>query len=318
MYLLEELTCSLIFRSSEELPEPAISLNIDKKGKQWISMLLTRGCPLHCQFCSNFLTQGRLFRPTPLEKLQSQLETLEINLTKPVHINLEDDNLLVRKSYFKEVLTLLKKKIPHSTFSIDNGLDYTNMTDEFINYLIETGFTSFTLSLGSSDLETLKKEKRPGNLKRFEEVLVYLTTRKISVSTFLICGLPEDSRESILASLTYLHQLPTEINFYPIPGLPRFEDTDLFLTKSPHLCCGSSAYPWGKSLTTAEMVTVFRLARLSNLIKKEHKTSDEIQFINKILETKRLRSFIGKKKEIISVSSMDEFLVEGFLEKTSP
>ena len=299
-------------------PEPAVSFNTDSRGKQWLSIILSRGCPLFCQFCSNFLTQGRRFRCTPVDKLKSALENLPVNPAETIHINLEDDNLLVRKSYFTEVLLMMKELFPLASFSIDNGLDYTNMSLDFIDFLIKTGFTSFTLSLGSSDVETLKKEKRPGNLKKLETILRSLKEKGIPVCTFLICGLPEDSKETILSSLLYLHSLPTDIGislFYPVPGLPGFEDKQIFLNKSPSLCSGSSAYPWAESLSTKEMVTSFRLARYSNLLKKEKKSLNETELLQKIQSTKQLCSFQGKGKTIFEIPHLDESMVKNFLER---
>ncbi|MGL1891169.1 MAG: radical SAM protein [Spirochaetaceae bacterium] len=283
---------------NRENPEPIISFNTDKKGKQWLSIALSRGCPLKCQFCSNHLTQGRKFRCTPVIELLEELKKITFSSSEPIHMNIEDDNLLINKDYFSSVLKTIKLQIPHVTFSIDNGLDYTYLNTEYVNFLIDIGFTSFTLSLGSADLETLKQQKRPANLEKLELIIDFIIKRKIKVSTFLICGLPEDTPESILVSLRYIHKLPTLTNismFYVVPGLPKFQDKQYFLDLHPSLCCGSVAYPHAGSLTTKQMVTVFRLARLSNYIKTEPKIDLDL---------------LGLFKDI---KNLDEDLIKGFI-----
>ncbi len=300
-------------------PEPVVSLNRDSREKQWLSIILSRGCPLKCKFCSNHLTQGRTFRATETDKLRKELIQLDISFDHPLHINLEDDNLLIRKKYFEDILLMLKELYPHSTFSIENGLDYTFMTPLYVDSLIDTGFTSFTLSLGSSDLDILKEEKRPADLKNFEAILKRLEERSTPVKTFLICGLPGDSKDTILNSLKYLHHQPTDTGislFYPVPGLPRFEDKSIFLKRSSRLCCGSSTYPWAGSMTTEEMVTTFRLARLSNLIKRENKSDNEKLLIKTIIKNRSLFTFRGKTNEIIPIPNMNEYLVFEFLSYT--
>lgn len=297
-------------------PDPVVSLNRDSRNKQWLSMILSRGCPLKCKFCSNHLTQGRTFRSTEIDKLREELQQLDVSIDHPLHINLEDDNLLIRKRYFENTLLMIKGLYLHATFSIENGLDYTFMTPEYVDFLIDTGFTGFTLSLGSSDLDILKEEERPADLKNFEAILNRLEERRIPVKTFLICGLPGDSKDTILNSLNYLFNLPTDTGislFYPVPGLPRFEDKDIFLNRSPRLCCGSSAYPWAGSVTTEVMVTAFRLARLSNLIKRVDKSDNEILLIETIMQNMSLFTFRGKSKEIIPIPNMNEYLIHGFL-----
>lgn len=301
---------------SEKDPEPILNLNIDKSGKQWVSTILSRGCPLKCKFCSNHLTQGRIFRSTSLEALKSELKKLKVSLKDPIHINLEDDNLLIRKTYFKEAILLLKKYMPQATFSIDNGLDYTYMTTEFTTFLIDQGFNSFTFSLGSSDLNILKKEERPADLDKLELILATIKKRGIPVKTFFISGLPEDSLVSISRTLIYLHRLNTDSGlsmFYPVPGLPRFENKEIFTAKISNLCCGSSAYPWADSLTTEEMVTVFRLSRLSNLINNREKSLNDIKLIQKIKEDKKLYTFHSKLWNFVPVPNMNRFLVEEFI-----
>ncbi len=302
---------------SMKLPEPVLSLRRDKGEKQWLSLILSRGCPLKCRFCSNHLTQGRTFRPTPVDQLKEALNNLDVSLNNPLHINLEDDNLLIRKTYFGDILNMLKELFPHATFSIENGLDYTCMSPEYIDYLIDTGFNGFTLSLGSSNLNILRDEQRPADLEKLESILGRIKKRNIPVKTFMICGLPGDNKETILSSLLYLHSLPTQIGlslFYPVPGIDRFEDKTMFLDKSPRLCSGSSAYPWSGSLTTGEMVTSFRLARLSNLIKKKEKSPKEVELINIIKGKRVLYTFQGKLMKIIPVTNMDEYLVSQFLD----
>jgi hypothetical protein len=88
----------------------------------------------------------------------------------------------------------------------------------------------------------------------------------------------------------------------------------------PRLCAGSSARPWNSSLTTEQMITAFRLARLSNMIKTETgKISPDTNFDSdtaaelhrKIKKTGRLHTL--QKKTIIEVPLQDYEMVSGFI-----
>lgn len=296
-------------------PSPVLSLNVDSKEKQWVSMVLSRGCPLECKFCSNHLTQGRRFRATPVGSIIQEMDLLKISKDQPLHINLEDDNLLIRRAYFKRVLLMVKENYPQATFSIENGIDYTNLSVDFLRFLINVGFNSFTFSLGSFDPELLDNEGRPSNFSKFEKIINELKKDSIPVKTFLISGLPGDSALNVLNSLIYLHKLETEIGislFYTVPGLPRFEDKKQFFVKSSRLCCGSAAYPWAKSLTTKELVTSFRLSRLSNFINKKVKTEQELNLLNIIKKEKKFYSFQGKSNEIVEIANLEDSMVKYF------
>lgn len=297
-------------------PAPLVSFNQDSRGNQFLTMTLSRGCPKMCRFCSNFLTQGRQFRLVDLDQMEEKLKSLSITNRKPIHINLEDDNLLYHKNYFADFLNRIKKIFPQATFSAENGLDYTLLDEEYMEFLLDIGFKSFSFSIGSADEATLKREQRPADLAKLERLLGLLEKRFVDVTTFFIAGLPDDKSETITDTLIYLHNLPTRIGislFYPVPGLPRFEDHQPFLKNPPSLCSGSSAFPWGKSLTTAQMITAFRLARLSNLIKKTEKTLQEKELIHRILQTGVLQTFIGKRKRIAALEALDNSMVDKYL-----
>lgn len=299
-----------------EKPAPVLSFNSDKKGKQWLTLSLSRGCPKLCLFCSNFLTQGRRFRTVDLAGLEKELKKLPVDHSKELNINLEDDNLLMRKEYFREFLTLARRLFPSCTFTADNGLDYTLLDEEFTSFLIESGFGEFSFSLGSADPEILRREKRPADLVKLESLLLYLKKRHIPATTFFIAGLPGDRTEGVVDTLLYLHRLATQTGispFYPVPGLPRFEDKKVFLETHPSLCSGSSVYPWGESLTTAQLVTAFRLSRLSNFLRKENHLPDEMELIEKIRTSGKLHTWIGRNRKLTAIPHLDDSMTGRFL-----
>ena len=76
-----------------------------KKGL-WLTTTLSRGCPRKCQFCANHLTHGRVFRTVPIEAFLSAIQAFPRDV--PLHINFEDDNLLLDKDYFFAILEAIR------------------------------------------------------------------------------------------------------------------------------------------------------------------------------------------------------------------
>jgi len=96
---------------------------------------------------------------------------------------------------------------------------------------------------------------------------------------------------------------PIHINMEDDNLLFHKENFHKFLTMAKRLFpkATSSAYPWGDSLSTEQMVTAFRLLRLSNLIKKEDKDGWKSKTITPVkhINCEMSRTFI---EEITHVS----------------
>ncbi len=286
-----------------------------------ISTSISRGCPKKCRFCSNFLCHGDTFRKIPITKLIPELSKLPKNIK--IDLNFEDDNLLTDQDYFFEVLSNLKSIRPEINFLCENGIDYTLLNEKNIGRLIDFGLKQFNLSIGSINTRLLNNENRPYRFSGYENVLDILDKAGIPSVTYFICGLEGDSARNTANTLLYLADKPTTVGislFYAVPGIPGFEDREIFLAKSPRLCTGSSAYPWTGSLSTSELITAFRLARFINLVKNPVKKNTEIVLIDKIIREKSLFTYIRKnKKQVIApVPGMDKDFLDYFFNKADP
>ena len=234
----------------------------DFHGKPQFTTLLTRGCPCRCSFCANYLALGREFRKTSSGTILNILKTYGI---EEFHLNLEDDNLLVDADYFTDFLEQFHRRYPRATLSAENGLDYQRLTIPLAEKLIDRGFVKFNLSMASADSRILARQQRSSRLDHLTELLAYFQSREIPAICYFICGLPGDTVESVCGNILFLAEQPAEIGispFYAVPGLPGFEHPGQNgLPGYPALYCGSSVYPWNRNLTTAQLITAFRLCR---------------------------------------------------------
>ncbi len=305
--------CGKGIRHTEE-GDFRLSVNTAKSDKFSvnISALLSRGCDKRCRFCSNFLTHGRDFRKVPPEAVRAELERkkniFDLHRGKKYFINFEDDNLLIDKEYFFNIIDIFTDFFNEFTeldkilFSAENGLDYNLLTKDLCGKLIERNFRQFNFTLGSVSSSVISGEKREGSSRHLSELLKYIDSRSVPAVSYFIAGLKNDTPERVVESLVFIAENPgiSGISmFYSVPGLPDFSDTAYFRNIAPGLLRGSSAYPWNRSLSTEELITAFRISRTLNLFKKREKTIQDSILVEKIKKEKKLYTQVKRNKKIM-------------------
>ena len=305
--------------------EIQFSCAVTRETKQKVSLAtsLSRGCPKGCRFCSNTICHGTDFRIIPLktatEKLANILDTYK-NDPREISINFEDDNLLLVPDYFTTLLADLNSIHPSLSFLAENGLDYLELTPQLCTQLVSLGMRQFNLSLGSLTSKILSRQNRSSDMGRYCSIVNLLFELKIPVITYCICGFAEDTPKGIVDALLFLSQQHINIGlspFYAVPGIPDFAEASLFDKTEPGLCAGSSCYPWNDSLTTAQMVTAFRLSRFINFCRIQNKPDADTALIQTIKSKKRLFSYvkISGEKKAFQIPGLDDDMMEMFFEE---
>jgi len=296
----------------------SIARTRSSKNGQWLATTLSRGCPRKCSFCANHLTHGRSFRTVPVEAFLSAMQTFPKDM--PLHINFEDDNLLLDKDYFFAILKAIQMRFTRVDFSAENGMDYLLLDTGTVDRLITLGFRQFNLSMASLSPSILKDSHRRGDPEHLQKILCHLSQKNIPSITYFICGLKQDTPDSVIENIRFLSRQPTLMGislFYPVPGLPGFMDPQIFFDSGSHLCTGSAAFPWSESLTTAQMITAFRMARFVNFTKKRRYLPQEHELLTRIRNERKLYTFQkkGKQKSMVRPPGLDGNMEKNFFEK---
>jgi len=197
------------------------------KEKIAIPILGTRGCPYSCfNYCTYPLQQGRKVRARTAENIVEEIKYWKNKLGATKFVFRDPVFSINRKHTIQLCEKIIEQKLD-ITFMVETHLN--NMDDEMILLLKKAGLSLIYVGVESSSHVVLK------DMKRFtiEHDQQYKIIKKcedagITVKTMFIIGNPEDTEDTIIASIEYSKYLPSLYAqfsvFTPYPGTPVYGD----------------------------------------------------------------------------------------------
>ena len=209
----------LPFPDFEDLP----MTNYLFEGKPLTFLVTSRSCPHRCSFCSVHNTFGFKYRRRCIENILSEIK-LRYDQGYRV-IDFEDDNLTFFVKDMKVLCQKLIEMFPNGEieFLAMNGISYLSLDSEVMNLMWAAGFRRLNLALVSSDKSVLESTKRPHTIEKYIDVVSEAKKLGFKVTSYQILGLPFESIESMIQTLTFNSCLPVLLgasSFYMTPNSP--------------------------------------------------------------------------------------------------
>lgn len=195
-----------------------------------LSMTISRGCAHACTFCNAVNFWGRIIRYRDTESVLDEMQILKEEYGADV-ILINDDNFLLDKKKATNVMKgMLKRKldlkwVAHGGTSVRAFND-----DDFLDLAIESGYCCFNLAIESSSDKTLRKIKKPVQLKQVHYLVDRIHTKypDMWINGYLIVGFPFETKQDIVNTLMFGQEL--ELDWYSIsifkllPNTPLYQD----------------------------------------------------------------------------------------------
>jgi len=202
-----------------------------KKG--WLSILTSRGCPYKCTYCFNreivdqYMADGAIktskeyLRHHPVEAVLQEIRHLKSNLPGVNTIIFDDDLFTLKKKYVFEFCDAYKKSGIDLPFVVNAHVQVFN--EDIARALKEAGclICKFGLESGS---ERVRREIlwRYMTNETIERALAAAHSQDIHTSTFIMMGLPTETRKEVLETLELCARVKMGrfrwALFFPFPG----------------------------------------------------------------------------------------------------
>ncbi len=190
---------------------------LDKQGCKPATILLTRGCPFQCDFCSKPVF-GSHFRTRSLDKILDEIE--DIIKYGYDQLWIADDCFTMDRDFLVQFCRRLMQRQGGVTWTCLARADM--LTDRTIQLMRQAGCVKIYLGLESGDDETLRLMNKKTTVGSGVQAVYRLQREGIKCGAFFIVGYPGETIDSIEKTFDLALSLPLqEISFnvpFPLPG----------------------------------------------------------------------------------------------------
>ncbi|MBI5243220.1 MAG: B12-binding domain-containing radical SAM protein [Elusimicrobia bacterium] len=166
----------------------------------------SRGCTLHCNFCSITQMYGRSFRTYPLERVLSDLDAAARLGAKEIF--LADDNITLATGHLEGLCRgLAERGLPKRLYlSTQASVPGLGRDLGIIGRMAEAGFNLVFLGIENISRRNLLAYKKGDSSRLNREVIAELRRNRIMVMGGFILGSPDDDEEDLLAQFRFMEE----------------------------------------------------------------------------------------------------------------
>ena len=184
-------------------------------------IIITRGCPMQCTFCS-----GKSVTTNKIRKRSAQNVVNEIKLLKEKYgVNdflIEDENFTLHRDLVYEFCNKLLGENLAITWSCPSGVRLDTLDLDMLKLMEKSGCHSLAVGVefGSQRIHDLTKKHL--TIEKIKEKTALLMKTGIKVTGFFMFGIPGETKEEMiqtikLAKALNIHRAQFN-NFMPLPG----------------------------------------------------------------------------------------------------
>ena len=193
-----------------------------------VAIITSRGCPNRCTYCATYLLNQKFVQRRPEDVINEIISTHH-------RFNVEnfafyDDALFTNRD--RHIIPILKEIISAGVpikLHSPNGLFAREINSELAELMFAAGFRTVRLSLESTSPQIQKSSSNKVSNVTYTEAINNLAKAgfaRNSLETYLIMGLPGQTRQQIIDSINFVADQGVIVklaSFSPIPGTIEWE-----------------------------------------------------------------------------------------------
>jgi anaerobic magnesium-protoporphyrin IX monomethyl ester cyclase len=213
------------------------------KRKPHVSIMISRGCPYNCIYCSKKVF-GRTYRMRSPENVCDEIEYL-ISKYGIKELQIIDDSFTLDKNRAIAVLKEIVRRNLDITWITPNGTRADTVDQELAYWMKKSGchFVFFGVETGSE--KVMKNIRKTYKLSQIEDAVKNCKKIGIGVGGFFMFGLPGETAEDAQKTIDFAKKLNLDAcAFHPIVALPGTELYDTYKERKFIKDDDTSKYFW--------------------------------------------------------------------------
>lgn len=190
-------------------------------------ILITRGCPFDCSFCSVHTITGRGLRFRSIDKVMEEIELLNRQY-KITHFVILDENFTANNKFVMEFCKRLISLNKKYRFLLPNGVRLDTLTEDLLRIMLRAGFSKrLAVGIESGSERILNLMNKKLTKKIIVEKLNLMAKVGFRTIGYFIIGYPGETRQEIEETISFAKKIKLyEAAFtcyIPMPGTKAFE-----------------------------------------------------------------------------------------------
>jgi radical SAM superfamily enzyme YgiQ (UPF0313 family) len=171
-----------------------------------VPIILSRGCPYSCGFCSISLMNGKKWRYRSPENAVAEMIELRDRYNVE-EIGILDDHLVGNRARLMAIMDLMIKKKVGLKWMLPNGVRVDYLDRELMQKMKDSGCSSLVLGIQHGSQSMIKIMNTKLNLNKVEQVVKDGKEIGLNMAAFLIVGYPGETREYFMESLKFCKKI---------------------------------------------------------------------------------------------------------------